>query len=390
LADISNGIKILYNKDFLTPFKETLVWYDLGQKASYNLAQGAGGTVEWTRFLKLPEITSKLTESDPGSSDAWKVDIIQASPEEWGNYVLVSSHYKFVTIDKKLRELSALLGDQGARSLELQFIKQWSLYGSIPMRSDGDPAYEKHGVAVTDVADSTSITTSLTDANDYWNLGRVCFTNPTDGCYGTSRDISDFASSGGDITVGTALLNYASASSSGTVSIATPAGLDSTKIMTLQAGKRAVRMLRKQDVPTYKGGYYQAVTDDDVLYDLSNDEYWKELQANHASSPQEVFKGEVGRFWGAVYKRSSKSFKCAPSTGTTYSDTGTVHSVGFFGKNCMGVIDCAGQGMHIVYGSADRVDPYLNMASSIGWKIMWQVKALNAAASVQMFTGVSV
>ena len=55
----------------------------------------------------------------------------------------------------------------------------------------------------------------------------------------------------------------------------------------------------------------------------------------------------------------------------------------------MGVINCEGQGMHIVYGSADRVDPYLNMASSIGWKIMWKVKALNAAASVQMFTGVS-
>ena len=64
----SAEIKILYSKDFLEALEDELQYHSIAQKTSVQsvINPGAGKTIEYTRFLKLPVITSALDEADPG------------------------------------------------------------------------------------------------------------------------------------------------------------------------------------------------------------------------------------------------------------------------------------------------------------------------------------
>jgi N4-gp56 family major capsid protein len=379
----SEAVKILYSKEFLTPFEENLRIYELGQKAPVPLNAGEGKTVEHTRWLQLDRPTTALSEdvtstANPASR-SFITQKVQTTLSVWGDYIDIMDYYKFVNIDPSLRVGAKILGNQASETLEEQVAVAWGAKGGIPMRSDGDAAYEKHFVPVTTGSLTIPTCSSLTEAADYWNGARYVPDNPMAGGFAEGRTVSDFAS--GALTLNATHSKITTTST--TVSLAVPTGL--TDVISGAAIKRAVRMLRHLRAPYYKSGAYMCIIDPWQEYDLTNDTDFKNIQWNQQGGSG-IEKYVIKRIWGVDIVVGSIPFRFDIAAPLTYAKTGAIHSAGIFGSDCFGVVEAKGQGMKMIFKDASQLGDPLDRHSTMGWKVFWAIALLNSCASVNLMT----
>ena len=151
--------------------------------------------------------------------------------------------------------------------------------------------------------------------------------------------------------------------------------------------KKAVRDLRKNNIPTFADGYYHATISAEQAYDLMSDTAnggW--IDVVKYAGAKKLLTGEIGEYAGVRFRVSSET--------PTVEGTGiTVHQGLIYGKDSYGVPEIganAAKPKIIVKskGSAGTEDP-LEQRSSIGWKNMFACKRLNELGIVRVETGVS-
>lgn len=151
--------------------------------------------------------------------------------------------------------------------------------------------------------------------------------------------------------------------------------------------KKAVRDLRKNNIPTFADGYYHSTISAEQAYDLMSDTAnggW--IDVVKYAGAKKLLTGEIGEYAGVRFKVSSE-------TPTTEGTSITVHQGLIYGKDSYGVPEIganAAKPKIIVKskGSAGTEDP-LEQRSSIGWKNMFACKRLNELGIVRIETGVS-
>lgn len=175
---------------------------------------------------------------------------------------------------------------------------------------------------------------------------------------------------------------------------ATTNTLTASDVLTGAVVKKAVRDLRKNNIPTFADGYYHATISADQAYDLMSDTSnggW--IEVNKYINNRPLLKGEIGEYAGVRFRISSE----IPTVEQTNTGEGAtniiVHKALIYGKDAYGVPEIgagAAKPKIIVKekGSAGTEDP-LNQRSSIGWKSMFACKRLNELAIVRVETGVS-
>lgn len=162
--------------------------------------------------------------------------------------------------------------------------------------------------------------------------------------------------------------------------------LTQADVLTGDLVKKAVRDLRKNNIPTFTDGYYHATISAEQAYDLMSDTAtggW--IDAVKYANARKLFTGEIGEFAGVRFVVSSE-------TPTVDGDV-VVHKALIYGKDAYGVpeIDGGAAKPKIIVkskGSAGTEDP-LDQRSSIGWKNMFACKRLNELGIVRVETGVS-
>lgn len=381
------AVKILYSKEFLTPFEENLRLYEIGQKAPVPLNAGEGKIVEHTRWLQLDRPTTALSEAvtstNNPASRSFTTQTVQTTLAVWGDYIDIMDYYKFVNIDPSLRVGAKILGNQASEVLEEQTAIAWGLKGGIPMRADGDAAYEKHFVPVTTATSTTTNTaSSLSEANDYWNGARYVPDNPMAPGFAEGRVVSDFAA--GAVTIDAA--HSKAPTTSTTFSIGLPTGL--TQVINGGAIKRGVRMLRHLRAPYFKSGTYMMVIDPWQEYDLTNDTDFKNIQWNQQGGSG-IEKYVIKRIWGVDIVVGSIPARYTQAAPTTYAKTGEVHCAGIFGSDCFGIVEAKGQGLKMIFKDASQLADPLDRHSTMGWKVFWAVPLLNSCCSVNLMTAAS-
>lgn len=164
-----------------------------------------------------------------------------------------------------------------------------------------------------------------------------------------------------------------------------------TSVLTGEEVKKAVRDLRKNNIPTFADGYYHATISAEQAYDLMSDTAnggW--IDANKYAGAKKLFTGEIGEFGGVRFRVSSET----PSKEVGEGEEKTVkHCALIYGKDSYGVpeIGATAAKPRIIVkakGSAGTNDP-LDQRSSIGWKNMFAVKRLNELGIVRLETTVS-
>lgn len=182
-----------------------------------------------------------------------------------------------------------------------------------------------------------------------------------------------------EISAGTTVRYAGSAASRDTLTAA--------DVLTGSLVKKAVRDLRKENIPTFADGYYHATISAEQAYDLMNDTAtggW--IDAVKYAGAKKLLKGEIGEYAGVRFVVSSE-------TPTAEGNSITVHLGLIYGKDTYGVPEIGGgtaKPRIIVKekGSAGTGDP-LEQRASIGWKNMFACKRLNELGIVRVETGVS-
>jgi len=147
----------------------------------------------------------------------------------------------------------------------------------------------------------------------------------------------------------------------------------------------AVTQLKVNRAQPTSGGMYAAVCSPQVLSDIMSDNTW--LNASQYSNVEELYKGEVGRLFGAKFIMTTNGFITADALGTDAdrfiydaaagggtAATKDVHASLFLGEGAYGVPELASQSPFspkmIITDSADKSDP-LNMLITAGFKVFY-------------------
>ncbi len=155
--------------------------------------------------------------------------------------------------------------------------------------------------------------------------------------------------------------------------------------LTAEAVLNAVTQLKVNRAMPTKGGNYAAVCSPQVLSDLMQVNTW--VNAAQYSNVEELYKGEVGRLYGAKFVTTTNPFVTESALGTDadrfiYDDDSgggeaadkDVHVSLFLGEGAFGVPELSSQSPFspkiVITDSADKSDP-LNLLITAGFKVFW-------------------
>lgn len=174
-------------------------------------------------------------------------------------------------------------------------------------------------------------------------------------------------------------------------SAASTTAVPSTAVLSINEVKRAVRTLRRGDVPDIDG-YYVAAVHPDALYDMMTDTTtggW--MDAQKYTDNTELMRGEVGRIAGVRFLESSNAGY--PGQGTIAASgvaaSSTLYVTPFFGRDAYGVSDLQGLKTYIKdFSSGGTSDPTDKVATA-GWKCTFGVTVLNSGFYTNLIHAVS-
>ena len=143
------------------------------------------------------------------------------------------------------------------------------------------------------------------------------------------------------------------------------------------------RQLKKKNARKFKDGYYHAIVDPEMAFDLMSDPMWQDV-AKYAK-PEQMLKGEIGKMHGFRFMESTAY--------ESVGDTIEVHRGLFYGKDSYGAVDLENGGgkPDIIVkqlGSAGTDDP-LNQRGSVGWKLPFTCEITQPDALVRFECAVS-
>ena len=160
----------------------------------------------------------------------------------------------------------------------------------------------------------------------------------------------------------------------------------------------AVTQLKVNRAQPTSGGMYACVASPQVLSDIMQDNTW--LNASQYSNVEELYKGEVGRLFGAKFIMTTNPFITADALGTDADrfiydaaagggtgNAADVHVSLFLGDGAYGVPELSSQSPFspkiVITDSADKSDP-LNLTITAGFKTFWTALRQNTSYYVIM------
>ena len=133
------------------------------------------------------------------------------------------------------------------------------------------------------------------------------------------------------------------------------------------------------------GGYFTAIMAPEVARDLMNDDDW--LEASKYGSPDQLFKGEVGRYMGVRVVATTNPYR--QNTQHTYAAAGTRYSTFVVGDQSYGGVNLATMSAYspkmIISQGADKYDP-LAQYTTVGFKFYYGGAIINANHAVNIYS----
>ena len=116
LNSLSLENKEFYDKTLLKRLLPTLVYFNYGQKRS--LPKNSGKIITFRKYNSLAPVNSPLTEGVTPAGNSLSVSEIQATVEQYGDYIEISDVLDLVGIDPVLTETAELLGEQAGETID--------------------------------------------------------------------------------------------------------------------------------------------------------------------------------------------------------------------------------------------------------------------------------
>ena len=131
------------------------------------------------------------------------------------------------------------------------------------------------------------------------------------------------------------------------------------------------------------GGYFTAVMAPEVARDLMNDDDW--LEASKYGSPDQLFRGEVGRYMGVRVVATTNPYR--QNTQHTYAAAGTRYSTFVVGDQSYGGVNLATMSAYspkmVIAQGPDKTDP-LAQFTTVGFKFYYGGAIINSSHAVNI------
>ena len=135
-------------------------------------------------------------------------------------------------------------------------------------------------------------------------------------------------------------------------------------------------------------GYFTAIMAPEVARDLMNDDDW--LEASKYGDPDQLFRGEVGRYAGTRVVTTTNPFISKQATGQyTYDATGAKYSTFVVGDQAYGGVNLATMSAYapkmMISQGPDKSDP-LAQLTTVGFKFYYGCEVLQASHLVEIYS----
>lgn len=138
--------------------------------------------------------------------------------------------------------------------------------------------------------------------------------------------------------------------------------------------RKAVNLLRRNNIPPFPDGYYVCFIHPDKTLDLFTDQ---ELIQLSYTKKEAIEQGFIGEFAGVKFITTTQ-LPIVPNGNTT--SPADVYLTVVFGYNAYGIVELDGNSFRMVYTNTDK----MGRVKTIGWKAYFAVKRLYEPAIVRI------
>jgi N4-gp56 family major capsid protein len=153
--------------------------------------------------------------------------------------------------------------------------------------------------------------------------------------------------------------------------------------------RRAVRTLKTNKAQKFDGGLFRGIINQYTAMDLMGNSEW--LDAHRYTTADAIERGVVGKLHGVEFVETNNPyFALSAGFSTSATNVANIYSSFIFGKNAYGIVNLGSNSAPKVYvknPGANSTDNPLNQYSTVGWKMPFAVKTLNANWLIHLRTG---
>jgi len=153
--------------------------------------------------------------------------------------------------------------------------------------------------------------------------------------------------------------------------------------------RKAVRTLKINKAPRFPGSVYRGILGPQVAMDLFGDSEW--LDAHRYTTADAIERGVIGKLHGVEFVESNQpNVYLSGGLSSAVDSVANVYSTFIFGKGAYGIVNISSFSSPKIYvknpGASSTSNP-LDMFSTVGWKLPFVSKVLNANFIINIKSG---
>lgn len=153
--------------------------------------------------------------------------------------------------------------------------------------------------------------------------------------------------------------------------------------------RRAVRTLKLAKAPRFPGALYRGIIGPQVAMDLFGASEW--LDAHRYTSSEAIERGVIGKLHGVEFVESNNpTVTLSGGFSTSTTDVANTYETYVFGRGGYAMVSLDSFSAPKIYvknpGAGDTSNP-LDLWSTVGWKMPFAAKTLNASWIIKIITG---
>lgn len=153
--------------------------------------------------------------------------------------------------------------------------------------------------------------------------------------------------------------------------------------------RRAVRTLKTNKAQKFENGMYRGIISPQTAMDLMGNSEW--LDAHRYTTSDAIERGVVGKLHGVEFVETNNPYLVlSGGFSTSATNVANVYFNFIFGKNAYGVVNIGSVTAPKVYvknPGGNSTDNPLDLFSTVGWRMPFAAKTLNANFIVAIATG---
>ncbi len=174
-----------------------------------------------------------------------------------------------------------------------------------------------------------------------------------------------------------------------TSAISSTSGIHTSDVITGLEIRKAVRTLKIAKAPRFPGAVYRGVIGPQVAMDLFGASEW--LDAHRYTTSDAIERGVIGKLHGVEFvETNAPTVALSGGFSASTTDVANVYDTYVFGRGAYAMVSLdsfSAPKIYVKNPGTNSTDNPLDLFSTIGWKMPFAVKTLNASWIVKIMTG---